>query len=49
MDEFIAKANIQHFKELLATERNEAKRKLLLQLLAEEEQKLAAALRAQTR
>lgn len=45
MDEFIAKANIQHFKELLATERNEAKRKLLLQLLAEEEQKLAAALR----
>ena len=45
MDEFIAKANIQHFKEKLATEKDEAKRKLLLQLLAEEEQKLAAALR----
>jgi hypothetical protein len=34
-----------HFKEKLATENDEAKRKLLLQLLAEEEQKLAAALR----
>jgi hypothetical protein len=45
MDEFIAKANIQHFKGQLATEKDEAKRKLLLQLLAEEEQKLAAALR----
>jgi hypothetical protein len=45
MDEFIAKANIEHFKALLATEKDEAKRKLLLQLLAEEEQKLAAALR----
>jgi len=45
MDKFIAKANIQHFKELLATEKNEGKRKLLEQLLAEEEQKLAAALR----
>ena len=45
MDEFIAKANIQHFKEKLATEKDEGKRKVLLQLLAEEEQKLAAALR----
>ena len=45
MDEFIAKANIEHFKELLASEKNEAKQKLLLRLLAEEEQKLAAALR----
>jgi hypothetical protein len=45
MDEFIAKANVEHFKELLATEKDEAKRKLLLQLLAEEELKLATALR----
>jgi hypothetical protein len=45
MDEFIAKANIEHFKELLATEKVEAKRKLLLELLAEEELKLAAAVK----
>jgi hypothetical protein len=45
VDEFIAKANIQHFKELLAKEKDEAKRKLLLELLAEEELKFAAALR----
>ena len=45
MDECIAKANIQHFREKLATEKDGATRKLLLQLVAEEEQKLAAALR----
>jgi hypothetical protein len=41
--QFIAKANIEHFKELLATEKNEAKRKVLLELLAGEELKLATA------
>jgi hypothetical protein len=44
MDEGIARANIKHFKGLLATETEEAKRKVLLDLLAEEERKLAAAL-----
>jgi hypothetical protein len=45
MDEFVARANIAHFKTLLESETDQAKRKLLLQLLAEEELKLAAALR----
>ena len=45
MDEFIAKANIEHFKEQLKTETDEGKRRVLERLLADEEQKLAAALR----
>jgi hypothetical protein len=40
----IARANIGYYKKLLATEKDEAKRKVLLQRLAEQEQKLAAAL-----
>ena len=40
----IARANIDHFKRLLATEKDKAKRKVLLQRLAEQEQELAAAL-----
>jgi hypothetical protein len=45
MDEFIAKANIEHFKTQLKTETDEGKRRVLERLLAEEEQKLAEALR----
>lgn len=44
MDEFIAKANIEHFEKLLATETDAQKRCLLESLLAEEKLKLAAAL-----
>jgi hypothetical protein len=43
MDRFIARANIDEFKRLLKTEKDPAKRNVLLQLLADEEQKLAAA------
>jgi hypothetical protein len=45
MDEFIARENIKHFHELLPGEQDETKRKALLQLLAQEELKLAEALR----
>jgi hypothetical protein len=45
VDRFIAEANIDEFNRLLKTESDQAKRKVLLQLLAEEEQKLAQALR----
>ena len=45
MDEFVAKANIEHFKAQLKTETDEGKRRVLERLLADEEQKLAAALR----
>jgi hypothetical protein len=43
----IAKANIEHFKNLLETETDQKKRRTLEQLLAEEEKKLAALLKAQ--
>jgi hypothetical protein len=46
MDEGIARANIEHFKKLLAQEQDEAKLRTLRALLAEEEIKLAAALKA---
>lgn len=42
MDRFIARANIAHLREKLATERDEAKRQILQRLLAEEEAKLAS-------
>ena len=45
MDAEIAKANIEHFKKLLETETDAAKRDVLKRLLAEEELKLAAALK----
>ena len=45
MADKIARANIEHFRKLLATEKDEAKRKVLTQLLAEEEQKLAEIMR----
>ena len=40
MDRFIAESNIEHFKGLLATEQNEARRQSILRLLADEEGKL---------
>jgi hypothetical protein len=42
MPEEIAKANIEHFKNLLRTETNAEKRGVIERLLAEQEQKLAA-------
>jgi len=42
MDRTVADLNIQHFKKLLEAEKDEAKRQILLRLLAEEEAKLAA-------
>ncbi len=48
MDVAIAKTNIEHFKKLLESETDEAKRAVLQRLLAEEEQKLAAALKRQS-
>jgi predicted ABC-class ATPase len=45
MDEFIARANIEEFRKQLSREQDEAKRKTLSQLLADEGQKLAEAVR----
>jgi hypothetical protein len=42
MDKTIARLNITHFQEKLATEQDETKRQTLLRLLAEEQAKLAA-------
>ncbi len=44
MDKLVARLNIEHFRKQLETETDEAKRQMLLRLLAEEEAKLAAAL-----
>ena len=41
MDSFIERTNIAHYKELLKDEIDPAKRKILLELLAEEEAKQA--------
>ncbi len=41
MDEIIARLNIEHFRKKLAEEVDEIKRRMLMQLLAEEEAKLA--------
>lgn len=49
IDEFVAKLNVEHFKWLLATEIDEAKRKTLLTLLAEEEAKLKSLVSARAR
>ena len=43
MDRSIARLNIEHFRHLLATETDEAKRKMIALLLAEEEEKLRVA------
>jgi len=42
VDKRIAELNIEHFSELLAKETDEAKRKILRELLVEEKAKLAA-------
>lgn len=42
MDRTVARLNIEHYKRLLAGEADEARRQVLLRLLAEEEAKLAA-------
>ncbi len=41
MQKFIARANITHLREKLASEQDEAKRQTLQRLLAEEEAKMA--------
>lgn len=43
MDRVVARLNIEHYRRLLATELDEAKRRALQRLLAEEEAKLANA------
>ena len=43
LDRFIARQNIEHYRQLLAKETDEGKRQQLLRLLAEEEIKLRAA------
>ncbi len=48
MDAEIAKANIAHFKKLLETETDEARREVIRRLLAEEESKLDAALKGES-
>jgi len=40
MDKTVARLNIEHYRRLLAVECDEARRQLLLRLLAEEEAKL---------
>lgn len=42
MDRTVAHLNVEHFRRLLASETDEAKRKTLQRLLAEEEAKLAS-------
>ncbi|MBJ7403389.1 MAG: hypothetical protein JHD07_08865 [Bradyrhizobium sp.] len=39
-DEFVARANIEHYRRLLQTEEDDAKRATIERLLSEEEQKL---------
>lgn len=48
MDVAIARANIEHFKKLLETETDAAKRGVLERLLGGEELKLAAALKGRS-
>jgi succinate dehydrogenase flavin-adding protein (antitoxin of CptAB toxin-antitoxin module) len=42
MDKAIARLNIEHYRNLLANEMDEAKRQTIARLLAEEDAKLAA-------
>jgi hypothetical protein len=42
LDRTVVRLNIEHYKRLLAGEADEARRQLLLRLMAEEEAKLAA-------
>jgi hypothetical protein len=41
MDRSVARLNIEHFRRLLVKETDESRRRAILQLLAEEETKLA--------
>ncbi len=41
MDRTVARLNIEHYRRLLATETDEARRQTIMRLLAEEEAKLA--------
>ena len=45
-DRFVARHNIEHFRELLSKETDESKRQNLRRLLAEEEAKLKRAMEA---
>ncbi len=47
MADWIARANIEHFKKLLQAEKDPKKRSVIERELAEEEQKLAAILKSQ--
>lgn len=47
MDEFVARANIKHFQRLIESASDDARRKELEAMLADEHQKLAAALKKQ--
>ena len=46
MDRTLARLNIEHFERLLAKETDEAKRRTLVSLIAEEKAKLVAAEKA---
>ncbi len=43
MDRFVARLNLEHYRELLAKETDEGQRTRLLRLIEEEEAKFAAA------
>jgi hypothetical protein len=47
VDETIARLNIEHYRKLLPHETDEAKRRTLSRLLAEEEEKLAQIMKRQ--
>jgi hypothetical protein len=49
MPDWIAKANIEHFKKLLETERDPQKRAVIARELSEQEAKLSALLKGQGR
>lgn len=42
MDELIARLNIEHFRQRLSEEKDDAKRRMVMKLLAEEKEKLRA-------
>jgi len=43
MDRFVARQNIEHYRDMLAKEPDEQRRAMIARLLAEEEARLAAA------
>jgi hypothetical protein len=46
VDRFVARHNIEHFRELILKETDEGRLKILRRLLAEEEEKLKSAIKA---